>query len=78
MKKRIRKQRLQINSERIQNEGKATEEVNKYEHVDKILKNPSIGNGFTKSKNTPDTVHISGGLFNFIVAYLASRDVDID
>ena len=78
MKKRIRKQRLQLNSERVQNEEKAIDSVNKYEKVEKILKNASLGNGLTSIRNAPETVHISGGLMNYIVAYISSMESELN
>lgn len=77
LKKRIRKERLQLNEQRAGNEEKAAEALHKYEAVEKILKSASIGNGLTKVRNSAETVQVSGGLLNFVVAFLSSTEADL-
>lgn len=59
-----------MNAERVTKFNQAAELVGKYEPAEKILKADSISNGLTKKKNTATTVHIAGGLMNYILALI--------
>lgn len=52
----------------------ASDQLQKYEAVEKILKAESISNGLTKRKNKNTTVQIAGGLFNYVLAMMNTNE----
>lgn len=70
-KKRIKKQRIELNGQREPNSIKFDELLEKYTELDSILKFENRSNGF--SPNGANQVHVSGGLMNFLIVMLNSQ-----
>ena len=70
-KKKIKKQRIELNGQREPSAIRFDELLEKYTELDSVLKFENRSNGF--SSNGSNQVHVSGGLMNFVIVMLNSQ-----